>query len=165
MVSTGRLCVNKSLDRGAGSIIGGGRLVLVIGGGARAVGCGGRTVGSGGRTVGGGRRRIGCWRVGSGVNVGSGRCVRFRGVGSRGSIGSRSVGCGGVGSRVTVVVLPGVEVNLGDGDGVAGDDGVAETCNTHLKCARMMHLLSTQFIIYTFYEIPLLLKKRSFLFL
>jgi hypothetical protein len=131
MVATGRLRVNKSLDRGAGSIVGGGRLVLVIGGGAGAIGCGGRTVGSGGRTVGSGRRRVGCWRVGSGVNVGSGRGVRFRGVGSGGSIGCRSVGRRGVGSRVTVVILPGIEVNLGDGDGVAGDDGVAETCNNH----------------------------------
>jgi len=152
MVATSRLCVNKSLDRGAGSIVGGGRLVLVIGSGAGAVGSGGRTIGSRGRTVGSGsrtvgsgsrtvgsgrrrvgsrRRRVGCRRVGSGVNVGSGRCVRFRGVGSRGGIGSRSVGCRGVGSRVTVVVLPGVEVNLGDGDGVAGDDGVAETSNIH----------------------------------
>jgi hypothetical protein len=122
MIATSRLRVNKSLDRGAGSIVGGGRLVLVIGGGAGAVGGGGRTIGSGGRiigsggrTVGSGRRRVGsCWRVGSGVYVGSGRGVRCRGVGSGGSIGSRGVGCRGVGSRVTVVVLPGVEVNLGD---------------------------------------------------
>jgi hypothetical protein len=133
MVATSRLRVNKSLDRGAGSIVGGGRLVLVVGGGARAVGSGGRTIGSGGRTVGSGRRRVGSWSVGSGVNVGSGRGVGFWGVWSGGGIGSRSVGCRGVGSRVTVVVLPGVEVNLGDGDGVAGDDGVAETCNSHFK--------------------------------
>jgi hypothetical protein len=51
---------------------------------------------------------------------------RVRG-GMVGSVGrGRGVGSGGVGRGMAVVILPGIEVNLGDGDGVAGHDGVSE---------------------------------------
>ena len=41
---------------------------------------------------------------------------------------------------MAVVILPGVEVDLGDGDGVAGHDGVAEivkfVSNIFKKCSK-----------------------------
>ena len=65
-----------------------------------------------------------------GGNIGSrGGDVGSRGVGSGRGVGrSRGIGSGGigVGGGMAVVILPGVEVDLGDGDGVAGHDGVAE---------------------------------------
>ena len=113
--------------------------VVVVGSGRRRIRSRGGGVGCRRGCVGGGRRRVGSGMmggVGGRVSVGSGR----RRVGGRVGIGSGGVGSGrgvgrsrgigsggiGVGGGMAVVILPGVEVDLGDGDGVAGHDGVAE---------------------------------------
>ena len=110
--SRSRGVVGRRVRGRSGRVMAGGR----VGGGSWGVGRGSRGIGGGGRGIGRGGRGVGSSVHQLGAVVNRGRVQ-----------GSRVVDRGVVRGGVAVVIfLPGVQVQLGDRDGVARHQGVAK---------------------------------------